>query len=160
MRQQCVCALIGSVACLLLPARASGEIIGIEVVETTYPGMPGFLMALNLYVTFDDPGDAVVLVLGPPGDPLRFETNVVTGFHQEPFLAGDFSVDSELLNDWPSLTWDTYVGIGYKSGDYGPADSDATEVVGIDFATWNDGGSFLETDRRPHTRYRLVPREH
>ena len=146
MRQQCVCALIGSVACLLLPARASGEIIGIEVVETTYPGMPGFLMALNLYVTFDDPGDAVVLVLGPPGDPLRFETNVVTGFHQEPFLAGDFSVDSELLNDWPSLAWDTYVGIGYKSGDYGPADSDATEVVGIDFATWNDGGSFLETD--------------
>ncbi len=153
MRHQCVCALVGSVACLLLPARASGEIIGIEVVETTYPGMPGFLLALNLYVTFDDPGDGVVSVFGLPGDPLRFETNVVAGFHQEPFLGGDFSVDSELLNDWPSLAWDTYVGIGYKSGDYGPADPDALETVGIDFTTWNDGGSFLVTDFGPGGAY-------
>ena len=53
MRKQCVCILVGAVACLLFPARAAGEITGIEVVETTYPGMPGFLMALNLYVTFD-----------------------------------------------------------------------------------------------------------
>ena len=105
MRRQSDWALVGLAAWLLLPGRVHGEITGIEVVEATHPGMPGFLFAYDLYVTFTDPGDGVVAVVGLVGDPLRFETNVVSGFHQEFLFDGDqdLSVNSEVLSAWPSL---------------------------------------------------------
>ena len=149
--------LVSLSATLFVSGMAHGAFTGLKVVYK--PGNDPRLLILNLFLTFDDPGDKVlglsglIPALGQPQ--MFFRTNSSAGFHQEQFFGSDrnFAISAGELAVVPAMANDTYFNVGIKSGEVtagGIASGTASDLSGstpfaISFG-WNGGGKELISD--------------
>ena len=109
---------------------------------------PRDLVSVQVYITFDDVLDRLVLVAGKPGFDLTLSTDHAVGFFQS--ANGNTNTSdtrtSATIAVFPSAEADSYVSIGLLNNDSG---TDAIITTGMDWATFNAGGSLqvLNTDQ-------------
>ncbi len=160
--------LAGLSATLFVSGMAHGEFTGLRV------DFKGFdpnqrLLILNLFLTFDDPGDRAIALNGfipALGQPqMFFRTNASAGFHQEtaPLGVRDFAIDALFLTFFPNYANDTYFNVGIKSGQVTAGgvesgtdhDNSLLTPSGILF-DWNGGGKQLASDPTTGGSFDLV----
>jgi len=106
---------------------------------------PRTLVSVQVYITFDDVADRLIIVEGKPGDDITISTNDGSGFFQSANGSTDDSKTrtSAVIAAFPSAQADSYVSIGMLNNDSG---TDAIITTGMDWATFNAGGSLEAID--------------
>jgi hypothetical protein len=106
---------------------------------------PRDLVSVQVYITFDDVADRLIIVHGKPGDDITISTNDGSGFFQSANGGTNTSQTrfSNLFAVFPSAEVDSYVSIGMLNNDSG---TDAIITTGMDWAWFNAGGSLQALD--------------
>ncbi len=120
MKTRLLTLLCGVTGSLIAGGPASAAYIGLVVVDQ--PNEFGIL-ACSVYAVFDNPNDHLLAVAGTQIAPLLVEAP--GSFYQHPF-GGDLPPHPALVEAFPSLEFDTFVGIGIRINTGG--DPDATTI--------------------------------
>jgi len=117
---------------------------------------PRTLVSVQVYITFDDDADRLIIVNGKPGDNISISTNDASGFFQS---ANGSTNDSKtrlttVIDAFPSAQADSYVSIGLLNNDSG---TDAIITTGMDWATFNAGGSLQALDNAQGGGWLVTP---
>lgn len=133
--------LMGAAGTLIATAAASADVSGIEI---DHLGNMGNGETYRVYALVGD-GERVDAVFGNSVGPMSIGTAAGMSFYQNA-LGGNTStgINSAFFPLAPSLEWDSYVTIGALYSNGSPFGSNALLDIGIDFTSFNGGGS-IET---------------
>ena len=96
---------------MILSGSTDAGFVGIDTVSKPNPFG---IFTVNVYVTFDRPGeDLMISVAGTPGAPLDIRVKGGGTFFQHP-LGTDRAPLGALISVFPDLAYDTFVSIGVK----------------------------------------------
>ena len=156
MKVKTLSALAGVATAMILSSAANAAFTGISFTSANHSvaaGDPGGGGAQNIttfqiFANFDNAGDTLTSIYGnppaTPGTALTIQPSAGSFFNNT--FGGNSGPNSALFGVSPSLAWDTYVSIGFESGDAGsdptqfspgfPATLFTTGVVGNTNASW------------------------
>ncbi|TDJ58749.1 MAG: hypothetical protein E2O40_01160, partial [Planctomycetota bacterium] len=129
MKTRSLALLAGTGAVLMLGGQASARYLGITT--ESKPNEYGIL-TISVYAEFDNPypgADAMQVVVGTQNNPLIIQVEGGT-FYNHMYGDGQATApDADLVVDFPSLAFDTFITIGVKSVGPGGQPVDATIVT-------------------------------